>query len=144
MLSDTCKCPITRKKIIISKSSNHENCKNVDQYTSVSFLFCLPSYGLKGIPSFLFCKLYVHKHMNMGNSPLVYCIWPEMGNKIYKLYPIFKLFRLRYHFILPILLQIRIYYILLLVIASSWQTKKFSFIIAPFLKTYFVKENPRG
>lgn len=59
------------------------------------FLLCLPSYGLKGIPSFLFCKLYVHKHMNKGNSPLVYCIWPEMGKQNIQALPNFQAFKVK-------------------------------------------------
>ena len=47
--------PVYTKKKIISKSSNHENCKNVDQYTSVSFFyFVYPVMVSKEFPASYF------------------------------------------------------------------------------------------
>ena len=38
------------------------------QQTSLAWMFCLPISGLKGIPSFIFCRLYLHKHVNLEDT----------------------------------------------------------------------------
>ena len=83
--------------------------------------------------------------MNKGNSPLVYCIWPEMGKQNIQALPNFQAFQVKValqtpHFIANTYLLPYSFWSLLL----PDKLRNFPFIIAPFLKTYFVKENPRG